>query len=50
MGLPCLEGSAPLMTYILPNRTEMDCVAKGWARTAQELMGDSSPFSDLHDL
>lgn len=38
MGLTCLEGSAPFVTYILPNRTEMDCVAERWARTAQELM------------
>lgn len=50
MGLPCLGGSALLVTCVLPNRTEVDCVAKGWIRTAQELMGDSSAFRDLHDL
>lgn len=49
-GTSCLEGSAPLVTYILPNRTEMDCAAKGWARTGEELVADSSAFRNLHDL
>jgi len=40
--LPYPGCSAPPVIHVLPDRTVLDCAIKARARTAQDLMGDSS--------